>query len=189
VEPWFGNGLEAADDKTPVLVILARVGDLALPLETTSEHRSVSTSEIRHLQSDGGFSAYARILIESMLRGGTPTVDRLASAAGLSVRTFQRKLHAEATSFLMLLDEARHSLSLARFGKGVERAGGIAVGLGYGQQSSLTRRSADGQARLHAPSCAGRTEYQSPAAQFTIARHFFRLDRDQIISTLCPLVK
>jgi AraC-like DNA-binding protein len=139
LEPWFGKGLEAADDKTLVLVIPARFGDLALPLEAGSEHRSVPTTETGSLQSDGGFSASVKILIESMLRSGTPTVEGLASAAGLSVRTFQRRLHAEGTSFLMLLDEARHGLSLVRFGEAGEKAGGIAVGLGYGQQSSFTR--------------------------------------------------
>lgn len=80
-----------------------------------------------------------RIVVAAMLAHGTPTVERLAAAAGQSVRTFQRRLAAEGMTVTRLVEDIRREGALARLAAGDQPAGVIAASLGYQRQSSLTR--------------------------------------------------
>jgi hypothetical protein len=52
------------------------------------------------LRGDGSLAASARVIVGAMLSDGQPTVERLAAAAGVSVRTLQRRLGEEGHELL-----------------------------------------------------------------------------------------
>jgi len=80
-----------------------------------------------------------RIITAAMLSEGTPTIERLAAAAGLGVRTFQRRLRSEGITFSDLLDAVRRDAALSGLAENGKSATEMADSLGYGQPSSLTR--------------------------------------------------
>lgn len=139
LQPWFGNSVEAAADKVLELVVPARVADRALRVAATEDRPGGATANYPALQGDGRLSTWVRIVVAAMLADGTPTVESLAAASGLRVRTLQRRLGGEGTSFSALLEEVRRDLALAGLSAGELKAGEIADSLGYGQQSSFTR--------------------------------------------------
>lgn len=136
---WFANEVEASADKGLELFVPARVADRPLPSGGTMNGIPGLAADYPPLQGDGRLSSSVRIVIASMLSESTPTAERLALAAGLSVRTMQRRLREEGSTVSGLLDSVRHDLALADIAGGGRSVGEIAEHLGYGQQSSLTR--------------------------------------------------
>ncbi len=94
---------------------------------------------------DGGaageetLEARARAEVVRSLRGATPTVGRVASRMGVSVRSLQRALGDAGTSFNDLLDEARRDLAVARVSDPSRPLKLIAGELGFGQAAAFTR--------------------------------------------------
>jgi AraC-like DNA-binding protein len=74
-----------------------------------------------------------------MLEADTPSAQRLAAAAGLSLRTLQRRLEDESTSFSKLLDEERRARALSGIAAGRESLNEVSAKLGFARQSALTR--------------------------------------------------
>ena len=68
-----------------------------------------------------------------------PSAGRLATASGLSLRTLQRRLAAEGTSFSALLEDIRREQALQRLAAGVGSLANLSASLGYRRQSALTR--------------------------------------------------
>src|SRR6185295_5568320 len=54
----------------------------------------------------------ARALISAELRGGDPSLERIAQRLGLSPRTLQRRLRDQGSSHNELLDQMRKDLAL-----------------------------------------------------------------------------
>lgn len=136
---WFGDGIEASSNKTLELLVPARVADLVLPKMSPGFRVSAAPNEYLPLSRDGKLTTVLKIIMASMLVDGTPTVERLAAAGGVSVRTLQRRLGEQGASFSSLLGEVRHDLALAALFEGERKMGEIAGSLGYGQHSSFTR--------------------------------------------------
>jgi len=95
--------------------------------------------EAQPLMGDGRLSSSAKTVLALLLLDGTPTIDQLATSAGLSRRTLQRQLAAEDTSFSDLLEEVRLETALQQFEKGNGSLDNVAAKLGYARQSTLTR--------------------------------------------------
>jgi len=135
----FGDAVEASPNKLLELFMPDHVADRPLSLREIAQPSPDLTQGLIALRGDGTLSTSARIVIAAMLLDGTPSMERLARAAGLSARTFQRRLRAEGATFKGLLESVRRDLALASLVTGGSSANEIARTLGYDQQSSLTR--------------------------------------------------
>jgi AraC-like DNA-binding protein len=130
LQPWFGGTVEASSKKTVELVV---------PKGPTELQGSGGLGEYPPLYGDGKLTTVLKTIVASMLADGTPMVERLAAAAGLSVRTLQRRLGEEDASFSGLLDEVRRDLALDALSTSERKVSEIAASLGYEQHSSFTR--------------------------------------------------
>ncbi|WP_332812386.1 helix-turn-helix transcriptional regulator [Sphingomonas sp.] len=78
-------------------------------------------------------------LIQLLLPSGRATIQGCAAALGVTVRTLQRMLDAEGTSFSMLLNQARMQLATQFLSNPRLRVTDIADMLGYGSIGAFTR--------------------------------------------------
>jgi AraC-like DNA-binding protein len=79
------------------------------------------------------------LLVSTMLLGGLPSIAEVADVSGMSLRSLQRQMHAEGTSFREVLDGQRRELALRYVRQSSVSLSGLSQNLGYGYQSSLTR--------------------------------------------------
>jgi AraC-like DNA-binding protein len=63
----------------------------------------------------------------------------MAINAGVTLRTLQRRLSAQGTSFREIVEDTRRSIALERIHQGTEALGDISVRLGYSDPASLSR--------------------------------------------------
>lgn len=137
LEPWFGH-IKPSRRVLKIYIprtvadhpFLRRVRKLQ-PLPTPDDWTS--------LHMEGSFLAGARIVLGDMLEAGVPTVQRFATAAGMSVRGLQRRLETEGTTFSALLQDVRRDIALDKLQSDPIRIGEISAILGYASQSGLTR--------------------------------------------------
>ena len=88
---------------------------------------------------EGPLVARVRQAIVEQMEHGSPTIQGVARACGVSVRTLQRRLGEHGSSFRAMLDAVRSDLSEVYVGDRamtLERVAGL---LGYGQASALVR--------------------------------------------------
>jgi AraC-like DNA-binding protein len=139
LRPWFGESVAGSADGSLEIHISERVADR--PLHRGGFSRTARTPLPRTSLPRGkeSLTASSRIVIAAMLSTGMPTAERLAAAAGLSVRTFQRRLAEEGATFSRVLESVRRDKALADLAGTDRSAGEIAASLGYERQSSLTR--------------------------------------------------
>jgi AraC-like DNA-binding protein len=71
----------------------------------------------------------------ALLRGGV-TLEQAARQLGMSPRTLQRRLQAEGTSFVEIIDSMRHEMALAYLGRGLPLPE-VAELLGYSETSAF----------------------------------------------------
>lgn len=135
----FSVSVEASADRTLELHIPSRVADRLLPEATDGGEAWGVLTDHQPMNVDGNLSTSVRLVIAAILMDGTPTVERVAAAGNFSVRTLQRRLGAEGTSFSRLLEAVRLELALADIAAGRKTAGELAARLGYEQQSSFSR--------------------------------------------------
>jgi AraC-like DNA-binding protein len=136
----FGNNVFSAPDLALELHIADHVIDRPVSFAATRQSPARPLPLIPLPHGTGGLVPSARILVAGLLATGTsPTIRLLATAAGQSVRTFQRRLSEERTSFLHLVEDVRRDHALTALAAGQASAGEIASLLGYTRQSSLTR--------------------------------------------------
>jgi AraC-like DNA-binding protein len=84
-------------------------------------------------------SMRARAWIIEQLPSGHPSQARLAQSLNMSVRSLQRKLLEENTSFKMLLDETRRELAKQYIREAHRPIGEITFLLGFSEASNFTR--------------------------------------------------
>ena len=78
-------------------------------------------------------------VVQLYLGGSLPTIDVLADAAGVSVRTLQRRLSAAGTTYSRLMDEVRLRNALPMLEDPEIRLTDIAYDLGYSHPAHFTR--------------------------------------------------
>lgn len=86
-----------------------------------------------------GFVNVIRNLVADAFLDGAPSAGRMAQNAGVTLRTLQRRLAAQGTTFRELVEDTRRSIALERIQQGNEALGDIAVRLGYSSPASLSR--------------------------------------------------
>jgi len=74
-----------------------------------------------------------------MLFDGVPGIEDVAATSGLSIRTLQRRLHEEGTSYSDLLEEMRRRQALADVLDRNLSLTSVSTKLGYSSQGSFTR--------------------------------------------------
>ena len=79
-----------------------------------------------------------RLLVDE-LRGGEPTLGRLAKRMAMSARTLQRRLDEEGTSFAAVLDDTRRELAGAYMAQRDVSLADVSYLLGFSEQSAFTR--------------------------------------------------
>lgn len=77
--------------------------------------------------------------VAALLAEGLPTVGALAARMECSVRTLQRRLMRQGTSFSALLEDVRRERALQGLGDRTLPLGALSASLGYSRQSALTR--------------------------------------------------
>jgi AraC-like DNA-binding protein len=115
---------------------------LSQPLPQANERLARSYDQVaaRHLAqlSRADTTAQVRRALCRELAAGEPAAAQIARMLHLSLRTLQRRLAAEGTTFGALLDRTRHELALAYLGDGDYGIGEIAYLLGFAQAASFT---------------------------------------------------
>jgi AraC-like DNA-binding protein len=139
LQPYFGQGLVAARDGVLELHIADHVIDRPGRPVGHGQTRSRPLPDTPLPHGKDGLIPSARLVVAGLLSRGTPTIQHLATAAGQSVRTFQRRLAQEGTTFSHLVEDVRRERAMAALAAGQASAGEIAACLGYQRQSSLTR--------------------------------------------------
>jgi AraC-like DNA-binding protein len=85
------------------------------------------------------FPGSVRQAIRSRLEEGLPDVGRSAGLAGMSVRTLQRRLADEGTSYSRLVDEERFGMAVRKVVAPGTKLIEIALDLGYSDPAHFTR--------------------------------------------------
>jgi AraC-like DNA-binding protein len=80
-----------------------------------------------------------RATVAALLAEGLPTVGAVAARLDCRVRTLQRRLRLEGTSFSALLEDVRRERALEGLGDRELPLGALSASLGYSRQSALTR--------------------------------------------------
>ena len=86
-----------------------------------------------------GFVEVIRNLVADALLDGPPSAERMAQNAGVTLRTLQRRLASQGTSFRALVEDTRRSIAIDRISRGNEALSDISVRLGYSSPASLSR--------------------------------------------------
>ncbi|MFO1104806.1 MAG: helix-turn-helix domain-containing protein [Amaricoccus sp.] len=139
LQPWFGARLIAADNRALTIRIPDIVLDRLYPRGRRDRFATDAPDGWSSLRGDGSFAASVRILIDAELGERVPDAASVARAAGIGLRTLQRQLAAEGTSFTRQLDDVRRTRALARLSGPDATIGEISATLGYSGQSGLTR--------------------------------------------------
>jgi AraC-like DNA-binding protein len=96
-------------------------------------------AEYLALLDDRRFADQIRLRLVEMLPNGTVDAGHLARAMNLSLRTLQRRLADEGTSFTALLDEARQELALRWIGEEAMSVKEATYLLGFSEPANFTR--------------------------------------------------
>lgn len=137
--PWFGDRMVAARTKALTVHISAEVADQPMRFGARDRSAQLLAAGLQPLNGYDRLADSAQVVIAAMLETGTPNVERLAVAAGLSLRTLQRRLKAEGTSFSELLEAERRKLVLAGLTQDAGLLSMVSASAGYARQSTLTR--------------------------------------------------
>jgi AraC-like DNA-binding protein len=136
---WLGSDVIAARGRALALWIDDAVMNAPFPAISRDRTGEQLPEEWQPLRGDGSFVASARAAMGFLLADRPPTLERLAAAAGTSIRTLQRRLGAENTTFSALLDDLRRTEASRVLAAPGPSIGDVAAMLGYAQQTSLTR--------------------------------------------------
>ena len=95
--------------------------------------------ELKRENGDENFLERVRVAIQQKLTGQRPTVEDIADALHISLRTLQRRLQDEGSSFQRVLEEARHQLARHYLNNSVLELNEAAYLLGYEDGNSFVR--------------------------------------------------
>lgn len=139
LEHWLGPNIEKSTNTALCIEVDNSVLDQPFPVRMRDRTGGQIPPGMAPLRGDGSLSCSARVLITSMLEDGPANVERLAQAAGTSVRTLQRRLSREGTSFSALLEEVRQQIALKGLSTSDVSIGMISQALGYSRQATLSK--------------------------------------------------
>jgi AraC-like DNA-binding protein len=112
-------------------------GDRSL-FEVLDRHAAMLLAELP-VPSSSSLIADVRVALGAELRGGDPTLDRVAARMGMSGRTLQRRLDEQSLRFGELVDEVRAALAKAYLQDRQMALCEVAFLLGFADQSAFGR--------------------------------------------------
>ncbi len=129
---------------TPRAMLVLRRSDLELPVATRDPTlgdylESLAEGTLGSLESAATFADRVRRTLWTKLSSGRPELDGVASTMGVSVRTLQRRLEGEGTSFAELLDGFRRKMAAHLLRDPELAVYEIAFLLGYSEPSTFFR--------------------------------------------------
>lgn len=140
LEGRLAGELEVAAGRALSICVPAAVIDRPLPVPARRPGGAEPAADWMRLAGDRSYAGTAGLVVEAMIRdGGVPSIDELAAAGGVSVRTLQRRLAAEGTSFSRLFDGARRSLAVRELAGSRAPIAHIAADLGYSGGAAFSR--------------------------------------------------
>lgn len=141
LQPWFDCEVRAARRPPLCLHVSDAVLDAPFPksLAQGIAHASGAIDGGGPRLAEIGVAESTRLLVRSMLRVGAPTVERMAGFAGMSVRSYQRRLAEEGATYSAIVEEERRRVLQETLGDKTVLLADVATHLGYARQSSLTR--------------------------------------------------
>jgi len=122
-----------------------RANDLARPLPRADENLcshldELAEQRVTSVEEDRCIAASVRKALQSDLSRSTrPSVERTARALGLSARSLQRRLRAEGTTFITVLERLRRDLAIPLLRDGMLTVAQVAFLLGYADPGSFER--------------------------------------------------
>ena len=138
LEPWFDDRVRSKPGNSIHIQVSRDVADRPFVRIGRDRMKAGNLPDVRPLRMET-FAGSAEVMLASMLEDDLPTVSQLAEAGGTSVRTLQRRLADDGTSFSTLLEKVRQQQATRRLTAGRATVGSVASELGYQRQSSLTR--------------------------------------------------
>jgi len=129
------------EETLPAIMVTIEASVALNPFRTVARDRTATPAAMQMppLMEGSGFAASLRPVISAMLHGGYPSVSRVARAGGTSVRSLQRRLGKEGTSFSEQLDLVRRKLVMSHLATEDVSLADLSERLGYTEQSALTR--------------------------------------------------
>ncbi len=117
---------------------------LALPLPRCAaalcEAYDAEESRLRHTAPADSFVDTLRQLVGTLLNEeGTPRIETVAEIAGVSVRSLQRRLSENGSSYSRVVDQARYQAASRLLRESDTRITDIAIDLGYTDSAHFTR--------------------------------------------------
>ena len=140
LDGWFRTEVATCRSRSLHAIVPNEIAQRPFPRPARDRSAELARLGLTPLRGAGGFAVSVNMLMAAMIEDeeASPTLRQVATAAGLSTRTFQRRLHEEGSSFKSLLDETRreHAIRLISDGQTVAGAAGR---LGYSRPTSLNR--------------------------------------------------
>ena len=140
LRPWLGDRIYETEGRTLEIEISEEVADQPIPADIRDAAINRTEVGLPALRQGGTLSEDVATLVSSMLSQTTPSLDSVASAAGVSGRTLRRRLNEEGSRFSDILERTRARIALRRLqGKARPALKALARELGYSDQATLTR--------------------------------------------------
>jgi len=132
---------EIAAARLPVLSLWINENVANNPFRVVARDRAATTDfrKIPPLSDDLTLAKTVRAVVNVMLHDGTPSIERVAHAGRMSVRTLQRRLGEEGTSFTEELDRERRKVALRLLGDSDADLADLTLRLGYSAPSAMSR--------------------------------------------------
>jgi len=128
----------ATDAQRPFVTRNAELlGMLAPQFEEELKHEN--GDEKANKIADANFVERVRLAVQQKLTGRRPTIEDIADALHISSRTLQRRLQDHGSSFLRVLEDARHQLARHYLNNSVLELNEAAYLLGYEDSNSFVR--------------------------------------------------
>jgi AraC-like DNA-binding protein len=111
-----------------------------LPLSYTgSEPVNIDERDLWSTAPSDSFAGATKQLVKAYAADGWLTVNQASDASGVGLRTLQRRLSAEGTTYLEVLEDARAEIATELLENTDAPLSEIATKLGYSNQSNFTR--------------------------------------------------
>lgn len=138
LRPIFGNAVAASDEPTLTVDLDDAILDSSLRFSGCPSG-DPPVPEWVMPKGDSSFSSSVYLTLQALSADKPVTLDQIAALAGMSVRSFQRALTQEGSSFRTLLDDFRRAQVLATLPADPRVGRLVAADLGYSGQSSMSR--------------------------------------------------
>jgi len=135
----FGVPVVPATDRVLTITLADKVANAAFRVVAKDRLPGLMAAPIAPLADDATLAGSVRSVIAAMLHGGEPTVERVARAGAMSVRTLQRRLAEEGTNFSDQLGAVRRILAERLLLERDANMADITERLGYSSPSALSR--------------------------------------------------